>query len=34
VSAMVSWLQQDQTLYNARCPHVKLKLAVTLENVS
>jgi hypothetical protein len=27
-------LQQDKTLYGALCPHVKLKLEATLENVS
>src|SRR5262245_41507535 len=34
VSAMVSLLQGDKTLYNELCPHVKLKLEATLENVS
>src|SRR4030095_12210117 len=34
VSAMVSLLQGDKTLYNALCPHVKLKLEATLDNVS
>ena len=34
VSVMVSLLQQDKTLYNALCPHVKLKLEATLANVS
>ena len=34
VSAMVSLLQRDKTLYNALCPHVKLKLEATLANVS
>jgi len=34
VSAMVSLLQRDKTLYNELCPHVKLKLEATLENVS
>ena len=34
VSAMVSLLQQDKTLYGDLCPHVKLKLEATLENVS
>ena len=34
VSAMVSLLQRDKTLYNDLCPHVKLKLEATLENVS
>jgi hypothetical protein len=34
VSAMVSLLQRDKTLYDALCPHVKLKLEATLENVS
>jgi Transposase DDE domain len=34
VSAMVSLLQRDKTLYNALCPHVKLTLEATLENVS
>ena len=34
VSAMVSWLQGDNTLYNALCPHVKRKLEATLDNVS
>src|SRR5262249_53579335 len=34
VSAMVSLLQQDKTLYGALCPHVKLKLETTLGNVS
>ena len=34
VSAMVSLLQRDKTLYNALCPHVKLKLEATLVNVS
>jgi len=34
VSAMASLLQQDKTLYGALCPHVKLKLEATLENVS
>src|SRR5262249_55409213 len=34
VSAMVSLLQQDKTLYGALCPHVKLKLEATLGNVS
>jgi hypothetical protein len=29
VSAMVSLLQQDKTLYGALCPHVKLKSEVT-----
>jgi hypothetical protein len=30
----VSLLQRDKTLYNDLCPHVKLKLEATLENVS
>jgi hypothetical protein len=34
VSAMVSLLQQDKTLYGELCPHVKLKLEATLGNVS
>ena len=34
VSAMGSLLQGDKTLYNDLCPHVKLKLEATLENVS
>ena len=34
VSAMVSLLQQDKTLYGDLCPHMKLKLEATLENVS
>jgi hypothetical protein len=34
VSAMVSLLQRDQTLSNDLCPHMKLKLEATLENVS
>src|SRR5499433_2816175 len=34
VSAMVSLLQRDKTLYNALCPHRKLKLEATLDNVS
>jgi hypothetical protein len=34
VSAMVSLLQRDKTLYNDLCPHVTLKLEATLENVS
>ena len=34
VSAMVWLLQQDKTLYDALSPHVKLKLEVTLANVS
>jgi hypothetical protein len=34
VSAMVSLLQQDKTLYGDLCPHVKLKLEATVENVS
>lgn len=34
VSAMVSLLQGDKTLYNELCPHVKRQLEVTLENVS
>ena len=34
VSAMVSLLQRDKTLYNELCSHVKLKLEATLENVS
>ena len=34
VSAMVSLLQRDKTLYNDLYPHVKLKLEATLENVS
>ena len=34
VSTMVSLLQRDKTLYNALCPHRKLKLEATLENVS
>ena len=34
VSAIVSLLQRDKTLYNDLCPHVKLKLEATLENVS
>src|SRR3989442_14942673 len=34
VRAMVSLLQRDKTLYNDLCPHVKLKLEATLENVS
>ena len=34
VSAMVSLLQGDKTLYNELCPHVKLTLEATLENVS
>jgi|SRR5215831_14126251 len=34
VSAMVSLLQRDKTLYNELCPHMKLKLEATLENVS
>jgi hypothetical protein len=27
-------LQRDKTLYNDLCPHMKLKLEATLENVS
>src|SRR5262249_52958040 len=34
VSAMVSLLQRDKTLYNDLCPHVKLKLEATLAHVS
>jgi len=34
VSAMVSLLQGDKTLYNELCPHVKLTLEAILENVS
>src|SRR6266581_2170728 len=34
VSAMISLLQRDKTLYNDLYPHLKLKLEVTLENVS
>jgi hypothetical protein len=34
VSAMVRLLQGDKTLYNELCPHVKLTLEATLENVS
>ena len=34
VSAMVNLLQRDQTLYEALCPHVTLRLEVTLANVS
>ena len=34
VSAMVSLLQQDKTLYGELCPDVKLKLEATLGNVS
>ena len=34
VSAMVNLLQRDKTLYNDLCPHMKLKLEATLENVS
>src|SRR6267378_1093118 len=34
VSAMVSLLQRDKTLYGDLCPHVKLKLETTLGNVS
>lgn len=34
VSAMVSLLQQDQTLYEGLCPRSKLKLDATLANVS
>jgi hypothetical protein len=34
VSAMVSLLQRDKTLYNDLRPHVKLKLEATLDNVS
>ena len=34
VSAIVSLLQRDKTLYNELCPHMKLKLEATLENVS
>ena len=34
VSAMVSLLQQDKTLYGELCPHVKLQLEATLGNVS
>ena len=34
VSAMISLRQRDKTLYNDLCPHVKLKLEATLENVS
>ena len=34
VSAVVSLLQQDKTLYGELCPHVKLKLEATLGNVS
>jgi hypothetical protein len=34
VSAMVRLLQRDKTLYDELCPHVKLKLEATLENVS
>jgi hypothetical protein len=34
ISAMVSLLQGDKTLYNDLCPHVKLRLEATLGNVS
>src|ERR671935_282128 len=34
VSAMVSLLQRDKTLYDDLCPHVKLKLETTLGNMS
>jgi len=34
VSAMVSVLQQDKPLSGDLCPHVKLKLEATVENVS
>jgi hypothetical protein len=34
ISAMVSLLRQDKTLYDALWPHAKLRLAATLANVS
>lgn len=34
VSAMVSLLQRDPSLYEALCPHVKLRLEGTLANMS
>ena len=34
ISAMVSLLRQDKTLYDALCPHAKLRLEATLANVS
>lgn len=34
VGAMVSLLRHDKTLYDALCPHYKLKLEATLANVS
>ena len=34
VSAVISLLQRDQTLYEALCAHVKLRLDETLANVS
>jgi hypothetical protein len=34
MSAMVSLLQRDKTLYNDLCPHVTLTLEATLDNVS
>jgi len=34
ISAMVSLLKQDKTLYHKLCPHAKLRLEATLANVS
>ena len=34
VSAMISLLRQDKTLYAKLCPHVQLRLEATLANVS
>jgi Transposase DDE domain len=34
ISAMVSLLRQDKTLYDTLCPHAKLRLEATLANVS
>lgn len=34
VSAIIYLLQRDQTLYEALCPHAKLRLEATLANVS
>ena len=34
ISAMVSLLRQDKTLYDALCPHAKRRLEATLANVS
>jgi hypothetical protein len=34
ISAMVSLLRQDKTLYDTLCPHAKLRLKATLANVS